>query len=134
MTCEIECAAEVPDDEPDAVCAVCDSRRKPEKNHDGEAKRGTSACDAVDEAYDCTQNKERRVLGVIPPFCHLASSFSINFLLLSTFSRCVVSGNSARHLSSGAIASFSSFFFFSSSVCFRDFAKICDVVLRCLLQ
>ncbi len=134
VTREVKGAAEISDDESNAVCSVCDSGGKPEENHDGEAKRGAAACDAVDEAYDCTQNKERRVLGVIPPVCHLASSFSINFLLLSTLSRCVVSGNSARHLSSGAMASFSNFFFFSSSVCFRDFAKICDVVLRCLLQ
>ena len=29
--------ADVPDDEADAVCAVCDGRRHPEENHDGEA-------------------------------------------------------------------------------------------------
>ena len=134
VACEIECAAEIPDDKSDAVCAVCDSRWEPEKNHDGEAKRGAASGDAVDEAYDSPQNKECRVLGVTPPVCHLASSFSMNFLLFSTFSRCVVSGNSARHLSSGAMASFSNFFFFTSSVCFCDLAKSCDVVLRCLLQ
>ena len=50
---KVERTAEIPDDKSDAVCAVCDSRREPEKNHDGEAKRGTAACDAVDEAYDC---------------------------------------------------------------------------------
>ena len=53
VSCKVERTAEIPDDKSDAVRAVCDSRREPEKNHDGEAKRGTAACDAVDEAYDC---------------------------------------------------------------------------------
>ena len=37
VTRKIIGAAKVPDDEPDAVRAVCDSRGEPEENHDGEA-------------------------------------------------------------------------------------------------
>ena len=66
---EVRDAADVPDDEPDAVRAVCDGCRHPEENHDGKAKRAPAACDAVDEANDCAEQKECRVLRVLPPSC-----------------------------------------------------------------
>ena len=52
MTGEVECAAEVPDDKPDAVRAICDGGGEAEEYHDGETQRRATARDAVDEAYD----------------------------------------------------------------------------------
>ncbi len=52
MTGEVECAAEVPDDKPDAVRAVCDGGGETEEYHDRKAQRGATARDAVDKAYD----------------------------------------------------------------------------------
>ena len=47
---QIDCAAEIPDDKPDAVRAVRDGRGHAEEYHDGQTQRGTAACDAIDEA------------------------------------------------------------------------------------
>ena len=47
---QIDGAAEIPDDKPNAVCAVRDSCGHAEEYHDGQAQCGTAACDAVDEA------------------------------------------------------------------------------------
>ena len=52
MTGEVECAAEVPDDKPDAVRTVCDGGGETEEYHDRKAQSGAAARDAVDEAYD----------------------------------------------------------------------------------
>ena len=51
VTGEVECAAEVPDDKPDAVRAICDGGGEAEEYHDRKAQRGATARDAVDEAY-----------------------------------------------------------------------------------
>ena len=54
---EVDGAAEVADDEPDAVRAVCDRGVHSQKDHDGKAQRGAAPRDAVDEAYDCAQHE-----------------------------------------------------------------------------
>ena len=87
VTGEICNGADVSDDEPDSVGAVCHRGRHAEKNHDGEAQRASATGNAVDEANDCAQDKEDRILSVFPPggIYHFDSSFCKKSLLSMTF-------------------------------------------------
>ena len=50
---EVDGTTEIPDNQADAVCAVCNGCRQAKENHEGEAQGGAAACDAVDKAYHC---------------------------------------------------------------------------------
>ena len=50
---QVDGAAEVPDDKPDAVRTVCYCSGESHKYHDGEAQGRAAARDAVDKAYHC---------------------------------------------------------------------------------
>ena len=87
VTGEICNGADVSDDKSDSVGAVCHRGRHAKEYHDGEAERAATTGDAVDEANDCAQDKEDRILSVFPPggIYHFASSFCKKSLLSMTF-------------------------------------------------
>ena len=87
MTGEIGHRTDVTDDESNTVGAVSHRGGHAKEYHDGEAERAAATCDAIDEANDCAQDKEDRILSVLPPggVYHFASSFCKKFLLSTTF-------------------------------------------------